>query len=96
MKPNMGITADKVFKDKRKDPAFRKEYAALEEEFAIARELVRARVAAKLTQAQVAQKMGTSQSAVARLESGKIGSIASLKKYAQATGRKIELKLVAG
>lgn len=92
----MGIPADKVFKKKLKDPAFRKEYEALEEEFAIARELVKARVEANLTQAQVAAKMGTSQSAVARLESGKVGSISSLKKYAHATGKRIELKLVAG
>lgn len=91
----MGIPADKVFKKKLKDPAFRREYEALEEEFAIARELVKARVEAKLTQAQVAEKMGTSQSAVARLESGRVGSISSLKRYARATGKKIDLKLVA-
>ncbi|BEQ13114.1 helix-turn-helix domain-containing protein [Desulfoferula mesophila] len=92
----MAISVDKVFKEKMKDASFREEYEALEEEFAIARELVKARVEAKLTQAQVARKMGTSQSAVARLESGKVGSISSIKKYARATGKRIQLKLVAG
>ena len=92
----MAISVDKVFKKKMQDTAFRKEYEALEEEFAIARQLVKARVEAKLTQAQVARKMGTSQSAVARLESGKVGSISSIKKYARATGKRIQLKLVAG
>jgi len=58
--------------------------------------LVKARVEAKLTQAQVARKMGTSQSAVASLESGKVGSISSIKKYARATGKRIRLKLVTG
>ena len=53
-----------------KDPAFKKEYDALEEEFAIAGELIGARAKAKLSQAQVARRMGTSQSAVARIESG--------------------------
>jgi predicted transcriptional regulator len=91
----MGIPADKVFKEKLKDPKFRKEYKSFEEEFAVARELIKARTIAKMTQAQVAKKMGTSQSAVARLESGKVGSLASLKKYARATGTKIEFRLVA-
>jgi transcriptional regulator with XRE-family HTH domain len=37
--------------------------------------------------------MGTSQSAVARLESGRLPSLASLRKYAQATGSRVEIKL---
>ena len=76
-----------------KNPAFKKEYDALEEEFAIAGQLIAARGRAKLTQEEVARRMGTSQSAVARLESGRSPSLSSLKRYAQATGHKVEIKL---
>jgi transcriptional regulator with XRE-family HTH domain len=37
--------------------------------------------------------MGTSQSAVARLESGRSPSLTSLRKYAKATGNKVEIRL---
>jgi DNA-binding XRE family transcriptional regulator len=83
-------------KKQLKDPEFKKEFDALEPEFALARELIGARARAKLTQAQVAKRMGTSQSAVARMESGRAPSMASLRKYAKATGSKIEIKLKAG
>jgi DNA-binding transcriptional regulator YiaG len=82
-----------------RDPAFKAAYDALEDEFAdfaIGTELLKARTRAKLTQAQVAKRMGTSQSAVARMESGRAPSMASLRKYAKATGSKIEIKLKAG
>jgi DNA-binding transcriptional regulator YiaG len=76
-----------------KKPEFRQEYEALEEEFALARELLAARARAKLTQAEVARRMGTSQSAVARLESGRAPSVASLRKYARATGSRMTIRL---
>ena len=83
-----------AFKQKMlKIPAVKKEYDALEEEFALINELLAARTRAKLTQAQVARRMGTSQSAVARLESGRSPSMASLRKYAAATGSRVEIKL---
>jgi predicted transcriptional regulator len=76
-----------------KNPSIKAEYDALEEEFALIAELLAARTRAKLTQAQVARRMGTSQSAVARLESGRSPSMASLRKYARATGSKVQIKL---
>ena len=76
-----------------KNPAFKKEYDALEEEFALINELLSARSRAKLTQAEVARRMGTSQSAVARMESGRAPSLSSLRKYAHAVGRKVEIRL---
>jgi predicted transcriptional regulator len=75
------------------NPVIKKEYDALEEEFALASELIGARAKAKLSQAQVAKRMGTSQSAVARLESGHAPSLTSLRKYARAVGRKVQIKL---
>jgi len=76
-----------------KNPKVKAEYDALEEEFALINELLSARSRAKLTQAEVARRMGTSQSAVARMESGRAPSLSSLRKYAHAVGRKVEIRL---
>jgi len=78
-----------------KDPKFKAEYDALEEEFALASTLIGARARAKLSQEEVARRMGTSQSAVARMESGRtLPSTSSLVKYAKATGHKVEIRLL--
>lgn len=73
------------------DPAVAGEYAAQAEEFALADALIRARKQAGLTQAQVAERMETSQSRVARLEGGANASIDALKRYARATGTKLTI-----
>lgn len=81
-------------REKLKDPKFKAAYDALEEEFALANELIGARARAKLSQEEVARRMGTSQSAVARMESGRtLPSTSSLVKYAKATGHKVRIKL---
>jgi len=91
----MGIPVRGVLAKKMKDPGFRKEYEKLETEFAIARMLIAARARAGLTQAQLARKMRTTQSAIARLESGKrMPSIETLQSYAKATGCAVQIKLV--
>ena len=54
----------------RKDPAYRKEHAALEEEFSLVAEIIKARAKAGLTQDELAKRMQTTQGAIARLESG--------------------------
>lgn len=77
------------------DPDVRREYDALEEEFAIASVLIRARAKAKMTQGEVATAMGTSQAAVSRMESGSaLPSVRSLRRYADATGQPITLKII--
>jgi DNA-binding XRE family transcriptional regulator len=58
-----------------KNPAFKAEYDALEDEFSLARQLIEARTRAGLSQAELAQHMGTTQSAIARLESGKARAV---------------------
>jgi predicted transcriptional regulator len=78
------------------DPATREEYAAQAPEFALARELIAARTRAGLSQAEVATRMGTSQSAIARLESGRSPpSLRTLDRYASATGSRAVVKLEA-
>jgi DNA-binding XRE family transcriptional regulator len=75
---------------------FRKAYDSLEEEYLLVRELLSARAKSGLTQEAVAELMGTTKSAVSRLESaGKHApSITTLKKYAQAVGCELQVKLV--
>lgn len=74
-------------------PAFREAWDALEAEFDLAQALITARMEAGLTQADVADKMGVSQPAVARLESGRNVSVRSLRRYAAAVGRPIRFTI---
>jgi DNA-binding XRE family transcriptional regulator len=77
------------------DPAFRKEYEKADAEFAIIEALIRARSAANLSQAALAKRIGTTQSAIARLEGGGVSpSLSTLRKYAEATGTQLRVELV--
>lgn len=71
-------------------------YNALELEYAVAGQLLRARARAGLTQDAVAELMGTTKSAISRLEAaGKHApSLSTLKRYADAVGCKLEVRLV--
>ena len=78
-----------------KNPEFRAEYEKADAEFSLIEALVQARTRAKLSQAQLARKIGTTQSAIARLEGGGVSpSIATLRRYAEATGGKLQIKLL--
>src|SRR4029079_9805109 len=75
-----------------KDPEYRKEYDALEEEFALMAEVTKARSRAGLSQAELAKRMKTTQSAVARLESGRgLPSTRTLGRFAKATGHRLKI-----
>jgi len=75
-----------------KDPAYRKEYDALEEEFALIAAVAKARMRSGLSQAQLAKRMKTTQSAIARLESGRgRPSTRTLIRFAKATGHKLKI-----
>jgi transcriptional regulator with XRE-family HTH domain len=78
-------------------PDVRREYEGLKEEFEILDEILKARAKAGLTQAELAARIGTTQSAVARLETamGKHSpSIGTLKRYAAALGYRLQVRLV--
>ncbi|KVH72539.1 XRE family transcriptional regulator [Burkholderia ubonensis] len=78
------------------DPATRAEYDAQAFGFAVARELVAARVRAGLTQEQVAERMQTTHSIIAHMESGRtMPSLRTLFRYAQATGSRAVVRLEA-
>ena len=80
-------------------PGVKAEYEALEPEFSLLRKMLAARQKAGLSQAQIAERMGTKSSAVARLESS-LGngrhspSLATLRKYAEAVDCRLEITLI--
>ena len=81
------------------NPDVKSEYDALAEEFSLFDELLNARMNAGLTQAEVADRMGTKTPAIARLEAGggnkkHSPSLSTLRKYADAVDCHIEIKLV--
>jgi ribosome-binding protein aMBF1 (putative translation factor) len=76
-----------------KNPKVKAAYDRLESEYALAAALIDARAKAKLTQSQLAQRMGTTQSAIARLESGRaMPSGGTLIKFAKAVGRTLRVE----
>jgi transcriptional regulator with XRE-family HTH domain len=84
-----------------KKPKVKSEYEALGPEFELLRQILRARSKAGLSQADVAERMGTHAPAITRLESalstGKHSpSIDTLKRYAQAVGCELQIKFVPG
>lgn len=91
MKPLKALKAELL-----KNPETRREYDALAEEFELAREMIAARTRAGLTQADVAERMGTTQSAVARIESGqRHPSMRTVQRYAHALGCRAVVRIEA-
>jgi transcriptional regulator with XRE-family HTH domain len=94
----MMIAHEEMVKKILSDQDVKAEYDALAEEFALFDELLAARQRAGLTQADVAQRMGTKTPAVARLEAGggskrHSPSIATLRKFAEAVGCRLEIRM---
>ncbi len=93
------MTHEQLKKQALSDPAVRAEYDALEEEFALLSELVKARNKAHMTQKDIAERMGTTTSVIGRLESGggkrqHSPTLATLRRYARAVGCEVKIKLV--
>ena len=90
----MGISVGRLRNRWMKEPGFKAGYDALESEFALASMLIEARTKAHLSQAEVAERMGTSQSTIARLESGAAKpTLSTLEKFAEATGTRVRVSL---
>jgi ribosome-binding protein aMBF1 (putative translation factor) len=85
------IPAESVVKDWMHDPEFRAAYEALEEEFSLVEAIIKARSDADMTQEQVAAAMGTTQTAVARMEGGHLPSTRTLQRFADATGTRLKI-----
>ena len=80
----------------RQRPGFNDAYDSLEFEYTVASQMLKARAKAGLTQDAVAERMGTTKSAISRLEGAgrHAPSLATLKKYAAAVGCDLQVRLV--
>ena len=85
---------EKQAKGIRKNSEFKKVSDAFDTEYSIAKELHKARFKAHLSQAQVAERMGTTQSVVSRIEGGGNVSVETLVRYATACGGKLKVQVV--
>ena len=93
------IDSKKALANAKLRPGFTLAWDALEEEYAALEALLNARKTAGLTQQELADRMGTTKSAVSRLESSLRNekhspSFATLRKYAHACGKKLVVQLV--
>ncbi len=89
------VPIEPFFNERMKDPAFRREYDALEPEFAIIRQIIDLRLKRKMSQAQLARKVGTQQPSIARLESrGQTKDLDYMQRVAKALGARLEVRLV--
>ncbi len=87
---------DEFDKELLKDPEVAAEYERLRPYYEVASQLIGARIKLGLTQKQLAEKLGTKQSAIARLESGDANiSLEHLEKIAHSLGLKLDIRLKA-
>ncbi len=82
------VNSTKVLNKRLKNREFKDKFESLEEEFKLAKQVIKLRTNAKLTQKELAIKVGTSQPAIARLESGsyKNLSLSFLRRIGEALG----------
>lgn len=86
------ITHEELHKRWMKDPEFVKEWKKIEPEYQLARQLIGARLKKKMTQAQLAKKVGTGQAVISRLEGGSARpSLSLLQRVADALETEIKL-----
>lgn len=78
----------------RKKPCYDRVAEEVDIEYRVARDLQSARKRKKLTQAELAERMGTTQSVVSRVEKGSNVSIETLARYAAACGARLHIKIV--
>ena len=81
---------DEFFNEMMKDPEVKKEYDALDPEFQLVREMIKARHEAGLTQQELAERTGIQQANISRIENGNGNpSLATLTKIANGMGKKL-------
>ena len=89
------IPAEVVFAEFMQDPKFRREYEKVRQENEPLRAILRARVEKGMTRAQIAKRMGTTQSSIARVEAGKSHpTIPFMQRLAEALDMRLEIKFL--
>lgn len=89
------ITLNQLMEEAFKNPKVKKAYDYLGPEFDLIEQILQKRIEKRITQKQLAKRLGTNQSAVSRLESGTYNpSLKFMKKLAKALNSKLEIRLV--
>ena len=87
------LTLDKYLAEQLKEPEFKKEWEKGEAAYQITRELIRARIEGKISQRQLAQKAGTTQAVISRIENMSVSpSVGLVRRIANSLGKKLEIK----
>ena len=93
MKKRKWYTFDELHNEWMEDPKYRRVYESLQPEYEIAKQIIEARVKKKISQKELAFRMGTGQAVVSRLEGANASpSIALLKRLASALGKTLVIK----
>jgi len=88
------VTLDDMKREASRDPKFRKAYDALEPKYALIRAMLDSRNKKGMTQAEIAHRAGTTQSAIARFESGRTNpTLEFATRLSSALGAKLEIRL---
>ena len=86
---------DKFLEEQLQDPEFKKEYEALQPEFAIMKAMLEARIQTGLTQEELSEKTGIALSYIHKLENGNANpSIRTLKRLAEGMGKTLKIEFV--
>ena len=86
---------DKFFEEQMKNPEFRKEWEALQPEFAIVQAMIDAREKTGMTQKELAEKTGITQADISRLENGNANpSLKTLQRLAEGMGMTLKLEFI--
>ena len=88
-------TLDQYLADQLKNPKFKEEWDELEDEYQIIENIVKARIEAHMTQTQLSEITGITQSDISKIENGNGNpSLKTLKKIAYAFGKKLKIEFV--
>ncbi len=91
-----GVTFEEFLAEQMKDPEFKAEYDSLEAEYAIIQTMIDARKRSGLTQKQLSEKTGITQSDISRLENGNANpSLHTLRRLADGLGLRLKIEFVA-
>ena len=89
------MTLEEYIVEQMRDPEFRAAYEALEPEFELARQVIRLRLQRGLTQKELAERVGTQQSGISRLEGmNQMPSLSFLRRVAEALDARVQIRLV--
>lgn len=85
-----------VLKEQLKNPKFKAEYDKLQPEFAVLQAIIDTRKKKALSQKQLAKKLGTTQSAISRLEGGNVSpTVNFLQKLAEALDSRLDIRFLS-